>query len=845
MNEELFRGEALLQTCKCLVSCHDSKLNWWPLVPEFHQNLVDELYDLIVLCKPEYISPEMMLTVLAAALYSPNKSRKKPRAVLDVLCQTFISSSHHRISPRWISDGRAAKLLADSAPAIYDPWWRGVATAALLIASNSAHQQQFSHNPDEVCLTLQKDIDDQKEVEDQWVLNLRTQLTPTNIIRDKLVNGLKISNLQSWADFFSKGGHCSSSSSISPQQAISEELENWSKRMTLVMTSLKYAPAPTALVSRKRSSAEISVSLGTLPSGNSFDELLQSLKSDESADDPNEDLMQYTGLVIESGADELGRCFVAQTISSCDDGKDPFLLGEWHQQSRVLKALHSDLEWKQSPSSNMGGGVGSCLSKLLGLVPVRDALTGIYYADAKMVPNEKETQDGSVATLDLAFAAMVGRHRIVSHRDILSCPGLRGYFIDLWKTLILSGTKCLTRDNLAFICSALVYLMDSKDPADHDDYRDLSQIMRCYADRMATPDNFGSRVCAHMGRLLIEVHPPPSMIDSSGFGPRLFMWLIRSQHLQKHNPTKAVDHMTDGYGLDHCTPMNAEIWPRFIDVLVMANLLVSIYLSEVIHDRTISVLDLLKLTLSPTAHNETLRAFFHISGQGQLMKESFLRDSGGACSECDTPEERWKLTKDELKSLRHAVQQSLVRLVGTERNQEVVIDWMKQIVPIVCTTTTIKLSEKLSLTQFATFFRVALESLRANKFISAGCPVVSDVIETPTGPKYIYMSDSYKTRVKRIKIDDSVEQSNIIARLKQIHVWKFQIKTIERLAQLNHLLPIDPNITKKEQQEQQTKAQTHKETRYLDAPILHSAPSTTSSFSSVASIDVRLLLKSN
>ena len=116
--------------------------------------------------------------------------------------------------------------------------------------------------------------------------------------------------------------------------------------------------------------------------------------------------------------------------------------------------------------------VGNCLSEHLDIIPKRDTVSGkpilngasdcISYTDRSMYAPDRSVNRILLQKLDLAFEAMVGQNEITNHRDILFVSGLRGYFMDLWRTIVLNGRNAITDKSLAFICSALVYSMDSE-----------------------------------------------------------------------------------------------------------------------------------------------------------------------------------------------------------------------------------------------------------------------------------------------------------------------------------------------------------------------------------------------
>lgn len=620
-------------------------------------------------------------------------------------------------------------------------------------------------------------------------------------------------------------------------------------------------------------------------------------------------------LVPDGGVDELGRCFVARltTIQSlmdraASDEKDPYMFSLWSKRSDPLQQLQADSTWRTVfplPKPYDLNSVGTCLSEHLGL-------------EAKRDPTIRQD------VLDDAYRALVDHKPIVSHRDVILFSSLRGYFIDLWRTVILTGRNAMTPANMAFMCSALVYMMDSRDPADQDDYKSISHIMRFYTKRSPAPSQFGQHLCAHSGSVLSKIHPLSPAIDATGAAPRLIAWLLKSQRLKDHpaKEQKQAKHEkettgkeekeekeaegkgakegkeaegkeaggkgavgwgedgVDGYPVWGVTPMqamSARAHPRWVDVLVMVNLITSVYLQPILDAQSdhLTVDDLLRMTLSTEAHNELQEELMQDWKDAALDHEDpshpmpchFLFDAT-EYPKGKRPKDLWNISNQQLKPIQKMIQKTLVRLIGSEGNRKLIVQWMAQVRPLILNDRSIRSSDRLSLSQFVAFFGAVVSAIKPAKFAHYCASVVVDVIQSlsdNSSYKVCYMPETNKNQSKKYKgenAEDVERRRTLVATLVNVHKWRFKLKHIERAAENANLLPPDPNLTDAERAfkrkhnpsnqllSERKKAEVAEEAKkaeeaYLREPIVHHVPIARSVEGppSVATIDVNLLIK--
>lgn len=527
--------------------------------------------------------------------------------------------------------------------------------------------------------------------------------------------------------------------------------------------------------------------------------------------------------------DELGRCFVARvpTLQSLTEAwaaseKEPFMFSAWNKRSDVLADLQADDAWRSTgpqwgplPKS-LELDVGKCLSEHLEIFPKIDTVSGKpilngaldeqSYTDRAMYSSDRTINRSLMERLDLAFQAMHNTTEIVTHREILAFPGLRGYFIDVWRTLVLNGRNAITPSGLAFICAAIVYCMDSKDPADHADYHSLVQILSIYTDRSLAPGAVCGFPCSHKGSTLAKAHIVASF-DSVGFGPRLLTWLVKSQRVSHYESDTTAT--TDRYPLERMVAVNKRA--RWIEALHIIEIIVRVYLHTVFASlgakaASLTVLDLLRMTLSVIAHNDTLQGLIQDWKKtgidlDDLSIVGFLHDVEEH-PDGKKPHEIWKLSKVDLKTIAGQVQQSLVRFVGSEANRTIVVQWLNSASKLVVRDASLKQKEKIKLGQLTSFLSATLESLKPSKFRLGAAPVVCDVVQFAnagnTSYKLVYAPNTSKHQHQTIKGDthaDRQRRKTLVNHLANVHKWKFRLKMIERHGEDAALIPQDQNLS--------------------------------------------------
>ena len=153
-------------------------------------------------------------------------------------------------------------------------------------------------------------------------------------------------------------------------------------------------------------------------------------------------------VIVLSEMDEYGRRVIFGRVGVNNKNKnggvikDDLLLSHWRVKSLILSKLVGFTNWRNTdvlPSNNLD--VASCLNYHLGLVslsaPGKVNAGVIYQCNQNIQPNLANY-------LKICFTALQTVGHIKNHRQLLLAPGLRGYFIDIWRTLTLSALNVIT-----------------------------------------------------------------------------------------------------------------------------------------------------------------------------------------------------------------------------------------------------------------------------------------------------------------------------------------------------------------------------------------------------------------
>ena len=507
-------------------------------------------------------------------------------------------------------------------------------------------------------------------------------------------------------------------------------------------------------------------------------------------------------------------------------------LALWHRRSYVRELLQADESWHTvDPLPTVD--VSDCLNEHLGLWPKRDRTSGHFFLDG--APDLKSytdrmlygtSSDRSISPavkqqLDLAYEAMSpggGQLEILSLSDVLRFSNLRGYFISIWQTLVLDGKQAITPRSIAFICAALIYCIDSKDPADHEDYKRIGQILYYYTQRCCEPREFRgyARTCSKQ-LPLSTIHPLPSSssadaVDTLGFAPRLFMWLVRSQRVVAVAEVNEVEQNLSVKPFPVEAVSSTKNRPRWVEVLVMMSTMVALHLQSTLCGQKsyLTLNDLLRMTLNATTHNDMILNLTHrwTNASIDYTDDTTMEDVAYVYDDEHTdekkPHELWKVTRAEIKSLILTVQQVLVRLVGSESNRSMMIKWLESAQKLILNRSIqLRAKDKIHLSQFATFFAEALKALKASKFEKCSAEVVADIIrpanEESANYRIIYVPNTNNKSFKnknddQCRPEDAKRRKDTVLHLAKVHKWKFKLSIIQRVADDAGLLPPDLNL---------------------------------------------------
>jgi hypothetical protein len=171
------------------------------------------------------------------------------------------------------------------------------------------------------------------------------------------------------------------------------------------------------------------------------------------------------------------------------------------ERSQVLQELRADARWQR-------------VSALP--TPKFDMQASLNYHTHISRDNFEpiNTQTGALEsvvtqTLDEAYMALMRVGHITTFSKLLTIQGVRGYFFELWSYMVLNAQHALTPRAISFGLYAMAYCIDSPETEDHQDYRQIVQLLGLFNDfgdlGVEGRPNFA-------GHTLDDLHPIPTEV---------------------------------------------------------------------------------------------------------------------------------------------------------------------------------------------------------------------------------------------------------------------------------------------------------------------------------------------